>query len=213
MIDRVRPYRAFVDILSPDKSNNKIWAGVQNGINELPDSLQPQFQLLYEEAGDDILAFRKSVEVWFDSAMGRVTAWYKNRTRWAMLLYGLIVAVGLNVSAIHVTAELYENDVVRDSVVQLAESQAAAEAFDCEDRECVEGEIEKLVDTGLPVLWRDCDFDEGYTACGFETGTAAIGTIAGWLITAAALSLGASFWFTLLQRVFRLRSAASRSND
>ena len=205
--------RAFIDILTPDDPENKIWDGLQDGINQLPESLRPQFQLLYEEAGESLLTFRKSVETWFDTAMIGVSAWYKNRTRWAMLLYGVIVAVGLNISAIHVTAELHENKVVRDAVVQLAATQVAQTALECDDRECVEGEIEKLVDTGLPVLWRDCDPGDGYTSCGFEDGWATVGTLTGWLITAAALSMGASFWFTLLQRVFRLRSGAVGSKS
>ena len=202
--------RAFIDILSPDKPNNKIWEGLEDGIDELPGPLKSQFKLLYEEAGEDLLTFRKSVEAWFDTAMTGVSAWYKNRTRWAMLLYGAIVAVGLNISAIHVTAELHENEIVRDAVVQLAETQATQQALDrCDDRDCIESEIEKLVDTGLPVLWRDCEPGDGYTSCAFQDGWTTIGTLVGWLITAAALSMGASFWFTLLQRVFRLRAAAT----
>ncbi|MCP4963331.1 MAG: hypothetical protein GY925_29200, partial [Actinomycetia bacterium] len=149
------------------------------------------------------------IEGWFNNSMERVSTWYKKRTRWAMLVYGLIVAIGLNVSAVNVTAELYENEIVRETVVELAEVDtitASEQVQSCTDRECVEAKIGDLVDTGLPVLWRDCDHDKGYTACGFEDGWAVVGTVSGWLITAAALSLGASFWFTILKRAFRLRS-------
>lgn len=201
--------RAMVDILTPDDSGNKAWNRIEEGIAELPPALRSQFQLLYEEAGHDIVRFRESIADWFDDAMVRVSTWYKKRTRWAMLGYGAIVAVGLNVSAVNVTTELYENEIVRDTVVDLAAAQAteADEAVDqCTDRDCVESEIAQLVDTGLPVLWRDCDHDEGYTACGFEDGWAVVGTVAGWLITAAALSMGAAFWFALLKRAFRVRS-------
>lgn len=204
--------RAMVDILTPEEGDNKAWNRINEGIDQLPPALRSQFQLLYEEAGHDILKFREAIEGWFDTAMERVSTWYKKRTRWAMLLYGLIVAVGLNVSAVNVTAELYENDVVRQTVVELAEIQAtrtSESVQSCTDRECVEGEIGDLVDTGLPVLWRDCDHDEGYRACGFEDEWAVVGTISGWMITAAALSLGASFWFAILKRAFRLRSGTS----
>ena len=45
--------------------------------------------------------------------------------------------------------------------------------------------------------------------CGFEDAGAIAGTISGWLITAAALSVGAAFWFALLERAFRLRSGVA----
>jgi hypothetical protein len=207
--------RALVDILTPDDGNNKEWNRIQEGIDGLPPALRSQFQLLYEEAGHDILKFREAIESWFNSAMERVSTWYKKRTRWAMLLYGVIVAIGLNVSAVNVTAELYENDIVRETVVELAAAQAAQtseQVQTCTDRKCVEGEIEDLVDTGLPVLWRDCDHGEGYTACGFEDGWAVVGTISGWLITAAVLSMGRSFWFALLKRAFRVKSEVTRTS-
>ncbi|MCP3989404.1 MAG: hypothetical protein GY724_10040 [Actinomycetia bacterium] len=201
--------RALVDILTPEEDDNKVWGRLQEGIDGLPRPLRSQFQLLYEEAGHDVLKFREGIEGWFNNSMERVSTWYKKRTRWAMLVYGLIVAIGLNVSAVNVTAELYENEIVREAVVELAAHDAALandQVQSCTDRECVEVRIGDLVDTGLPVLWRDCDHDKGYTACGFEDGWAVVGTVSGWLITAAALSLGASFWFTILKRAFRLRS-------
>ena len=205
--------RALVDILTPDDGDDKAWNRIGEGIERLPPVLRSQFQLLYEEAGHDILAFRRAIEDWFENAMTRVSTWYKKRTRWAMLGYGAIVAIGLNVSAVHVTTELYENDVVRETVVDLAAAGTTSDGIaDCDDRACVEHEVGKLVDTGLPLWWRDCPTTAGTTAtCGFEDGRAVLGTIAGWLITAAALSLGASFWFALLKRAFRVRSQVVRT--
>jgi hypothetical protein len=178
------------------------------GIQRLPAPLRSQFQLLHEESQGNILEFRRALEGWFDNGMNQVSEWYKKRTRVAMFGYGLLVAVAFNVSAVHVVAELYENDVVRNTVVQLAAAEIAREGIeDCTNRTCVEDEVAKVVDTGLPVLWRTCADPDGADAlCGFEDGRALGGTIIGWLITAAALSVGAAFWFALLQRAFRLRS-------
>lgn len=205
--------RALVDILTPmDPDGNKQWERLDEGISRLPAPLRSQFQLLHQEARGDVLEFRRAVEGWFDDGMKRVSEWYKKRTRVAMVGYGLIVAVLFNVSAVHVTAELYENDVVREAVVQLAAGDSVLEGVeDCTDRTCVEEVVADVVDTGLPVLWRTCaDGDGGDVVCGFEDGWAVTGTILGWLITAAALSAGAAFWFALLQRAFRLRSATGR---
>lgn len=208
--------RALVDILTPhDPDGKPRWDGISDSIADLPPQLRSQLQLLYEEAEGNVRQFREAIESWFDSSMERVTQWYKKRTRLAMVLYGLLVAVVFNVSATAVTQELYENDVVRDTVVALAASDAAAinAIGECTNRTCVEDKISAVVDTGLPVWWRECpassDRSDG-AVCGFEdTGTTLV-TITGWFITAAALSIGASFWFALLKRAFRLRSATRR---
>jgi hypothetical protein len=204
--------RALVDILTPDDPDgNKRWEQLGDEIAKLPRPLRSQFQLLYEEAQGNVLRFREALEGWFNNGMARVSAWYRQRTRLAMFGYGLIVAVAFNVSAVHVTTELYQNDVVRQTVVELAASQAAQEAIEnCTNRACVEEAVGNVVDTGLPVLWRTCQEADGDVLCGFEDGRAIIGTVAGWLITAAALSVGAAFWFALLKRAFKVRSDVAR---
>ena len=204
--------RALVDILTPDDDDgNKQWDRLGEEIGKLPRPLRSQFQLLHEEAQGNILQFRQAIEGWFDDGMARVSVWYKKRTRLVMVAYGLLVAVLFNVSAVNVTAELYKNDVVRETVSELAATQAAQENIqDCSNRKCVEDEVGKLVATGLPVLWRTCtDQNDNDVLCGFEDAGAIAGTISGWLITAAALSVGAAFWFALLQRAFRLRSGVA----
>ena len=205
--------RALVDILTPDDpEGNKRWDQLGNEITKLPRPLRSQFQLLYEESQGDVLQFRRAIEGWFDDGMTRVSSWYKKRTRVAMVGYGLFVAVLLNVSAVNLTAELYQNGVVRDAVVQLASTQIAQEDIErCTEPSCIEREIGGIVDTGLPVLWRSCSRDDGSSVmCGFQDGNAIAGTIIGWLVTAAALSVGAAFWFALLQRAFKLRSNVGR---
>jgi hypothetical protein len=202
--------RALVDILTPEGDDgSKRWDQLGAEIRALPRPLRAQFLVLYEEAEGNVLRFREALEGWFDSSMRRVSEWYKRRTRIVMFGYGLLVAVAFNVSAVHVTTELYANDVVRETVVDLAATQAAqADLQDCSDRTCVEDEIAKIVDTGLPVFWRSCpDGDGGSGLCGFQDGRATAGTIIGWLITAAALSVGAAFWFALLKRAFQVRSS------
>jgi hypothetical protein len=217
-VDHIAPTdfaRALVDILTPDDPDgNKRWEQLGDEIAKLPRPLRSQFQLLYEEAQGNILRFREALEGWFNNGMARVSAWYRQRTRLAMFGYGLIVAVAFNVSAVHVTSELYQNDVVRQTVVELAASQAAQEAIEsCTNRACVEEAVGNVVDTGLPVLWRTCQEADGDVLCGFEDGRAIIGTVAGWLITAAALSVGAAFWFALLKRAFKVRSDVARLSN
>lgn len=206
--------RAMVDILAPrDDDGNPQWDQIGNRIRALPDPLRSQLEILWREADNNIKDFRAAVESWFDAGMEQVSTWYKKRTRYAMFAYGLIVAVLFNVSAVIVTVDLYENDVIRDTVVGLAQQRVAlAEAgtepvdpvLGCTDRDCFRDEVRAIADTGLPVFWRRCPAGSG-PVCGFEDTGRVAASIVGWIVTAAALSMGASFWFAILKRAFQLR--------
>ena len=206
--------RAMVDILARDgDAGEPAWDRMGDNIQGLPAPLRSQLEVLWAEANENIHDFRVGLESWFDASMQRVSNWYKKRSRLAMFGYGLLVAVVLNVSAIIVTVDLYENDVIRDTVIGLAEQrvtldvegQPTGAATGCTDRECFREEVRAIADTGLPVFWRRCPPGSG-AVCGFEDSGRVAATIAGWLVTAAALSMGASFWFALLKRAFELRS-------
>jgi hypothetical protein len=204
--------RAVVDVLAPrDATGSPLWGELASAVASLPAPLRAQFEILLQEAEGDVRAFRAAVEGWFDSSMERVSDWYKKRTRKAMAVYGLLVAGLFNVSAVVITGDLYEDEVVRDALVSLAESRVAEESpsageGSCTDRECIEDSVGALVETRIPVLWRRCEVGDGTTAlCGFETGGRWAATIIGWIVTAVALSMGASFWFALLKRAFRVR--------
>ena len=205
--------RAVVDLLTPRDGGEVTpqWTKIGDEIAKLPEGLRNQFQVLYKEAGEDVVKFRDAIEGWFDTRMEQVSDWYKKRTRWALAAYGIVIAGFFNVSAIGVTAELYENDVVRGSLVALAEK--TPDSFDdvtaCTNRECVEEEVGAVVDTGLPIWWRDCPVANSTATktCGFEDGGQVITSLAGWAITAAALAMGASFWFATLKRAVGLRKS------
>jgi len=201
--------RAFVDILAPrDENGAPIWDAIGNRVAGLPAPLRSQFEVLVQEAGDDVKALRRAFEGWFDSSMERVSDWYKKRSRKIMIVYGLIVAGAFNVSAVVITADLYEDEIVREAVVSLAENQVGTgdSTAACTDRECIEETVGSLVETRIPVLWRRCEIGGGETRlCGFESYDRWAATIVGWFVTAAALSMGASFWFTILKKAFKVR--------
>jgi hypothetical protein len=212
--------RAMVDILAPrDEAGAPVWDQIAVGVEQLPSGLRSQFEVILQEAQDDIKEFRLGIEGWFDSSMERVSDWYKKRSRKAMFAYGLLVAGLFNVSAVVITADLYEDQILRETVVSLAERSVAASVIDangdgsdtgaqldCSDRACIEEQVTALVETRLPVLWRSCPVEgNSERPCGFESGGRVVASLVGWVITAAALAMGASFWFSILRKAFKLR--------
>ncbi len=187
----------------------------RDAINAMPDSpLSAQLQALVNDGQTDLAKFRKSVEGWFDDGMDRVSGWYKRRTQLITCLLAVAVAVGLNVDAIRVTERIANDPTVRSAIVKQAEKTAekregatttggsggvsASEAPLVKAGEDTEGAIDQLEALKLPILW------------GADNRSVDLMTVAGWLITAIAISLGSPFWFDALSKLAHLRTTGSK---
>lgn len=170
---------------------------VENGVEDLgtnTDALKVQLAvLLGDSAVTEFEDLRKAVEKWFDDAMDRVSGWYR---RWSQLIacvLAVAVTVVLNVNTIKVTETLINEPTVRGAVVSKAEAQGAKAAG--EDAETAVKELKALK---LPFLWNKA------------TDAVTWSVIAGWLITAIAISLGAPFWFDALGKLANLRTTGKK---
>lgn len=77
----------------------------------------------------DFDATRVAIEKWFDSAMDRVSGWYKWPTGWVVFRIGLAVALALNIDTITLADHLYRNDPARQALVARAQ-QVAGDTID-----------------------------------------------------------------------------------
>ena len=102
-----------------------------------------------------------------------------------------MLTLGLNIDTAHVAGRLWTDGPLRSAVV--------ARASDGGQPSDAASAVRDVHDLGLPIGWnagnRPCDIG------------GAIDEIPGWLITIAALNLGAPFWFDLLSRMARLRGS------
>lgn len=144
---------------------------------------------------DEVNALKAKVAGWFDEGMERISGWYKRTVKYWLLGIAGAVAVATNANSLQIVAVLWENDALRTAIVAQAEAAAALQ-----DASEIEDASERLKD--FPIGW---------------TGEEEIGTVfwwahsaAGWLLTMAAISLGAPFWFDLLGKVARLRASGGK---
>jgi hypothetical protein len=82
--------------------------------------LKESLQALLKSGEDDVEAFRRSVEEWYDDHMARVSGWYKRRVRWVSLLIGSVLVVAVNVNTVTIVRALYSDEALRESVVTTA---------------------------------------------------------------------------------------------
>ena len=68
---------------------------------------------LASDAVKDRDQLRAEIEHWFDSAMDRVSGWYKRRTQLVICALSLVVTIGLNVNTVSIADRLMSDDGIR----------------------------------------------------------------------------------------------------
>jgi hypothetical protein len=127
------------------------------------------------------------IEAWFNDRMARASGWYKRNAQFWSLIFAAAITLAFNADTLRIGQLLWRNSALRDAVV------AKAQTFHDEN-------VGELLSSGLPIGWH------GFNPQGSEYLLA----IAGWAITALAVSLGAAFWFDVLSRALQLRGSGVR---
>lgn len=148
-------------------------------------------------------AKRAELERAFDDVMDRASGWYKRYVQWWLLFIALLVSIGLNVNSFTVAERLWKDDALRTSVVQQAQ-KAVGEGTTVTkpaqaNPEVVAKQIDKIEQLKLPIGRTEANSQGKF-----------LGRLAGWLVTALAITLGAPFWFDVLGKVARVRASGNR---
>jgi hypothetical protein len=196
---------ALLDVIVPDSEGGLGIARVRESVRRLSDSVPFKKALLgmLNVAGDDLKAFQRSLEEWYDAQMDSIGGAYRRwARRWAIAI-AVVVVVGLQIDAIAIADSLYNDQPLRAAVVGAATNGTLCEQGGglAETDKCVSQQLEDLNAEGFPVGW----------------GVAGPGDTLGWLsrilglaITAVAASLGAPFWFDVLNRMGSLRNVGNK---
>jgi hypothetical protein len=173
------------------------------------DSVSKAILAATDGAGDDLAKVKANLAAWFDGTMDRVSGWYKKRTQAVVFGLGLAAAVAFNIDALNAFGRLSSDGVLRQTVAASATS-AARDTVPALSLDDARRELTRL---GLPIGWgsvsvsprcgaayeplKPCDASGWWTAA-----TMAVG----WLMTALAVTLGAPFWFDVLNKFMVIRS-------
>ena len=174
-----------------------------------------------DSAQGDLDRAQLNLEAWYDSAMDRVSGWYKRATHWMILVIALVLSIVLNINTITIADYLFRHDSVRSTIVASVEKTNG----DAETQKLSYTDAKRqLDDMHLPLGWNGATFAASFGAPrtrGERATAAGIANIAelpfawwddcfavlfGWLITAFAATFGAPFWFDVLNKVMVIRS-------
>ena len=209
---------------------------LRKAIGEVGGKLEALAGPLLEANDKNANDVRRRLAVWFDEGMSRVGGWYKRKAELWIFGIAAVLTVTVNADSIAVAKALWRHDALRACVVAQATQVATSIDVNGLNSGRGSGRGMKVTreeDDGSPSGNGDSNSETEATAesvcgepqtlasfpigwqatSGADTQPAAdefwawIVRAFGWLLTIAAVSLGAPFWFDLLGRVANLRSA------
>jgi hypothetical protein len=220
---------ALFDGIAPAKGDGTaLMSELKAAVIGLPgdSELRRVLMIFLEQAGDDFTKFSASIETWFNDAMARVSGWYKRKTQVITLILALLITGITNADTLQIVKKLSTDPTLRAAIVVQAQEFARQQGIAArqpektpepsapssagqsggptpvqpqpattgDPQETMKETLEKLQQTGIPVGWQIMPKKE-------EWGNKFIGL----LLTVFAISLGAPFWFDMLNKIVKIR--------
>jgi hypothetical protein len=159
-------------------------------------SLMPEaLKLLLANAKNDPQKELVYLENWYNDTMDRVSGWYKRNVQLIIFILGCVIVVVLNVDTIAIITNISNDSVIRAGLVSAAQG-AAASPTQIGDLPKLQQAIEQI----QPVIgWSASTLPTDFSGWFLK--------IVGLLATIIAISLGAPFWFDLLNKFMSFRSS------
>ena len=220
--------RVVVDIIDQRSSGAAKVANTSDEIKgalqmaNIPSSVQSALTGLIDDANTSIDGLRKNLQTWFDASMDRVSGWYKRQAQTIALCIAVVLAIGINADTVDIGRTLWQNPVLRAKVAD----QAALAVEACKDKpgpkECPVLNSNEMLRTTLeklPIGWptvKQGDREQWWGVSAWASVKTEFDDhhwlmkIFGWLVTALAVSLGAPFWFDVLNKLNSIRTAGNK---
>lgn len=156
---------------------------------------------------------KANIEMWFNDSMERVSGWYKRKIQALTFGLALLFTCVLNVDTVSITRSLSNDSTLRASIVAIAEKSNRKSSPSADDNKAntsaafqeFKKELAEIQQLGIPLGWNI----PGSKPAGWGWLT----KIFGLLLTAGAASLGAPFWFDILNKVVSIRSTGKAPEE
>lgn len=163
---------------------------------------------LIDAAGNDASRVRENIEGWYNSAMDRVSGWYKERVQICVFFIAVVLVGALNADTLAIVNGLSNDTVLRNRLSQaaVAADEQAVGADGQPDIKKFAKPLDQLGQVDLPIGWRQEKFPDWPWKWSGRDFSHWFHKFIGLMITVFAISLGAPFWFDLLNRFVVVRT-------
>ena len=174
---------------------------------ELPETVKGVLSDALAEAHGREERLRASIERSFDDVMDRASGWYKRRVQLFLFVIAVALVAAFNADTFAIGQRLWKDDALRAAAVAQADRAVVAGGAACKSTttpgstpvDVVTTCVNEVRALQIPLGWSHDTSPHSFASV--------LGKIAGLLVTAFALTLGAPFWFDLLGKVSRLRGS------
>lgn len=220
-IKKVRKSQETVSEILEEQEDSQIYHQIQETINCMPESLKNSLYILAQRAekggGDtqeQLQHFQREIEIWFDQSMQRASGVYKRNSRGVAILLGTAIAIGANADSINIINRLSKDSMLRSTVnlyaQQLVEKNTSTKLDNPSNLTKIQSEVNRALDNlALPFGWSQAnklEIDEQ----GKLLWPAFLTKFFGWILSGIAISMGAGFWFDLLNKFINIRNAGKK---
>lgn len=197
----------LLEVVAQDTLKKSYSACTLEEIRDLASKIESEHPLrrvldaFVDQTNDLQESLKQRVAGWFDEGMTRVSGWYKRKVKIWLVLISSAVTILMNASSVQVAKELWCNDALRTELAHQAQQMAGQGP-----KPIKEGDLKQL--RSFPIGWStesdgSIKLPDGWVDW--------VGMFLGWLVTVAAVSLGAPFWFDLLSKIAKLRGSGGES--
>jgi len=229
-----------MDIATPQKPGVITFADLETGISNLPaGDVKTTLQAVIQTSNNNLLQAQKNIEAWFNDTMDRVSGWYKRTTQiWTVIIAAVLVLCA-NADTLQIARTLWTDPTLRAELVEQAKGRTSqtpnstsaatpdnppppgfvpenpseaknsasaatlgiGSASTSANQPATQGELDEL---GQVVGWsHQPPASKGQWA----------DHILGWILSIVAVSLGAPFWFDLLNKFMRIRNGGDAPEE
>ncbi len=212
-----------MDIATPQAPGVITFDDLETGINDLPPGdVKKTLLALIQTANHNVVQAQKNIEGWYNDTMERVSGWYKRKTQVWTVLIATVLTICANADTLQIIKTLWTDPTLRAELVEQAGQRTAAQpdshptpprapapgipgpspATAANYRQPSQNELSALGHV-LGWSWQSLP----------TSGPQWIDHIFGWLLSIIAVSMGAPFWFDLLNRFMQIRSSGKAPNE
>ena len=220
------------DIVESINKNQKLDPEIRRRIYSL--ALIAQRKASASEKG--IKSLEKEIRIWFDQSMERASGVYNRNVKLVAFWIGVVVTLAINADTFHILERLNKDAALRSSINQVASnviSNNKTKIDDClteakklpnpqkltKQNQCFEDINTGLDNITMPLGWDTSNFPASineqlakrvnplFPTKRTPSILGIIKLIFGWLLSAAAIAMGAPFWFDLIGKFINVRNA------
>lgn len=201
-----------------------ILAQVSPNLRDSLEMLAKRAQTKIDTLDQGAAQLQTEVALWFDRSMERSAGVYKRNAKGVAIVIGFLLAVTTNTDTLHIISKLAKDPTLRAAYMQAASDLVSRNpsAMSClqaqegkaAQSDCLTNGATNLRDainstTDLPIGWNATNWRDQWQTSSLSLPVHVLKVMAGWLVSAIAIAMGAPFWFNLLNKVVNVRNSGN----